>query len=237
MVVWVFSGGGEAELQGLILFLEKNFTQHRFERKTPIKPKPGPRPGINALGKTGVDLEKQINYYLPLALNSGSCEFLLVLDDLDCHSLEQRSQFFKNAVMEIMGDHQSKILTVFASPEIEAWLVADWDNSFKKDIDLGKYEVNIRRELIQKYNQSNPNQYSQIDYPESFSFLDTDKNTCHQKLSEIIRDIVLQVSGIHFSKKEHSGRMLKNISASRVCERCPSARDLLKLSEVALDRE
>ena len=42
MVVWVFAGGGEAEVAGLINFLRKNFnTSCRFERRTPIKNKRG----------------------------------------------------------------------------------------------------------------------------------------------------------------------------------------------------
>ena len=45
MVVWVFAGGGEAEVRGLIPFLEKNFPSYKFERKTPVLQKPGPKPG------------------------------------------------------------------------------------------------------------------------------------------------------------------------------------------------
>ncbi len=44
MVVWVFAGGGEAEVRGLIPFLEKNFPGCSFKRKTPINQKPGPKP-------------------------------------------------------------------------------------------------------------------------------------------------------------------------------------------------
>jgi len=154
----------------------------------------------------------------------------LALDDLDCHSIEKRSELFKSTIIETLGKVQLKIITVFASPELESWLVADWENSFAKDVDLRNYQVDIRRALIQKYSQSNPNLSSNIEQPESFSFLDSDSNTCHEKLSETIQNIVFQVSGLHFSKKEHSGRMLQNISASRVCERCPSARGLLELS-------
>jgi len=44
VVVWVFAGG-EAEVRGLIPFLEKNFPSYKFERKTPVLQKPGPKPG------------------------------------------------------------------------------------------------------------------------------------------------------------------------------------------------
>ena len=45
VVVWVFAGGGESEVRGLIPFLEQNFSNCKFERKTPARQKPGPKPG------------------------------------------------------------------------------------------------------------------------------------------------------------------------------------------------
>ncbi|MDD1428476.1 hypothetical protein MEO94_29330 [Dolichospermum sp. ST_sed9] len=57
MVVWVFAGGGEAEVRGLIPFLEQNFPGCKFERKTPVLQKPGPKPGkVSGYGKTGKSL-------------------------------------------------------------------------------------------------------------------------------------------------------------------------------------
>jgi len=54
VVVWVFAGGGEAEVRGLIPFLQKNFPGCQFERKTPARIKPGPKPGkVTGYGKTG----------------------------------------------------------------------------------------------------------------------------------------------------------------------------------------
>jgi hypothetical protein len=46
MVVWLFSGGGEAEVRGLVPFLKANFPEYQFERKSPVRRKPGPRPGL-----------------------------------------------------------------------------------------------------------------------------------------------------------------------------------------------
>ncbi len=41
MVVWVFAGGGESEVNGLIPhFLEKQFPDCQFDRKTPILNRP-----------------------------------------------------------------------------------------------------------------------------------------------------------------------------------------------------
>lgn len=37
MVIWVFAGGGESEVRGLIPFLRKHFPGCTFERKTQPK--------------------------------------------------------------------------------------------------------------------------------------------------------------------------------------------------------
>ncbi len=83
MVVWLFAGGGEAEIEGLIPFFRRNFPFCEFQRKTPVRKKRGPKPGkdINALGKTGKSLSRQIKYQLPKALLSETCDLILVLDD------------------------------------------------------------------------------------------------------------------------------------------------------------
>jgi hypothetical protein len=67
MVIWLFSGGGQTELQGLIHFLGTNYSFHRFERKTPARLKPGPKanrlPTQRNLGRTGKSLNKSVKYY------------------------------------------------------------------------------------------------------------------------------------------------------------------------------
>ncbi|MFL0648003.1 hypothetical protein [Cylindrospermopsis raciborskii] len=86
MVVWVFAGGGETEVQSLIPFLEKNFNC-KFQRKTPARRKPGPKPGVKttAYGRTGQGLINQISQELPIALKNEPkvCSLILVFDDLE----------------------------------------------------------------------------------------------------------------------------------------------------------
>lgn len=45
MVVWLFAGGGESEIDGLVPFLRKHFPHCHFERITPARIKRGPKPG------------------------------------------------------------------------------------------------------------------------------------------------------------------------------------------------
>lgn len=227
-VVWVFAGGGEAELTGLATFLSKNFP-HTFKLQTPIKLKPGPKPGKHrSPGHTGTSLVQQIHYFLPIALRNGVCDKILILDDLDCHSLENNySQKFVNAALESLSGRPIPVITAFASPEIEAWFVADWENSFKKEFKGDN--IKIRIALTKKYRESRLDGTGDIEKPESFSYFSEEKNACAQKLSAVIVDIVWQKEISKYSKDEHSGRMLQNIDANRVCEKCPSARGLLQL--------
>lgn len=234
MVVWVFSGGGEAELAGLQVFLTRNFVTHKFELKTPRRKKPGPRPGIitqaaiEAMGKTADSLVAQIKYFLPISLRDGICDTLLVVDDLDCHLLSEYQKKFSTAIDGILPNDRLKISTImtFPSPELEAWLIADWENSFQKEFPV--HHVQLRRNLREKYKQSRPDGLGDIDAPESFSYFAKDRNTCEQKLSEVIVNLAYDIVG-DYSKDEHSGRMLQNINAITVCQKCPSARKLLQL--------
>ena len=62
VVVWVYSGGGDAEVRGFFPFLDKTFPGCRFERKTPVRSdKPGPKPNKpSSQGRTGKSLIEQI---------------------------------------------------------------------------------------------------------------------------------------------------------------------------------
>ncbi|MCF3603498.1 DUF4276 family protein [Planktothrix agardhii 1806] len=95
MVVWVFAGGGEAEVRGLIPFLTQNFPGCQFQRKTPVRRKPGPKPNpLMSYGRTGKSLIEQIQEQLPIALKAerNQCDLIFVFDDLDCRNPETQRQ-------------------------------------------------------------------------------------------------------------------------------------------------
>ena len=139
MVIWVFAGGGESEVRGLIPFLRKHFPGCTFERKTPVRQKPGSKPNREmSYGKTGQSLIAQIKEQLPIALQAGTnqCDLILVFDDLDCRDPETQKVKFLEAISQIsMCEHIPKFVG-FAAPELEAWLIADWDNSIAKHSDF-----------------------------------------------------------------------------------------------------
>ena len=181
VVVWVFSGGGESEVRGLIPFLENSYRDHRFQRKSPIRRKPGPRPSTEpGYGRTGKSLAEQIGRLLVESLRGReNCDLILVIDDLDCHDADNRRDLFGRAIARVAGGAYIPNFVGFASPEIEAWIIADWDSTIARDLDFRACHQQMRHWLSAQ--KSVP-----FDSPETFSHFDPDKDSCRYKLSDAI---------------------------------------------------
>lgn len=219
MVVWLFAGGGHSEIRGLIPFLVKHFPEYRFERKTPINAKIGPRPGRKAtspsLGKTGRSLGQQIKRQLVVALQGGRCDLILVIDDLDCHDSGEMTEFFLDILNQVDGAEDVPKIIGFAAPELESWLIADWENSFAKDLDFRRYQKAMQWWLSSEKGVP-------CAAPESFSCYDEDKDSCHEKLSDLIIEASKREEGQPcFSKAAHTPRMLRKIVPETVSGKCP----------------
>ena len=127
MVIWLFAGGGEAELgnresniQGIVNFFEKHFPEFVFYRVTPVRkkrlpPNVKPKP-INTLGKTGQDFAGQITAKLEDKLKQpDKCDAILVIDDLDCACDTHRKQLFNEAINQA-GNGEFKEVKRIVSP-------------------------------------------------------------------------------------------------------------------------
>lgn len=223
MVVWVFAGGGVSEMKALVPFLNKHFEGCAFERKTPYRKKPGPKPGKPqtwpSLGRTGNSLAEQIKSELAISLISGLSDLILVIDDLDCHDPKIRAKLFLDTIDSIPGTEEIAKQVGFAAPEIESWLIADWENTFANDIDFRGRHEGMRWWLSTKD--------VPFDDPESFSELNPATNTCNEKLSELIIEATQRDEDkIRFSKGEHTPRFLMNVDPDNICGKCPHFRDL-----------
>ncbi|WP_353932710.1 hypothetical protein WJM97_09035 [Okeanomitos corallinicola TIOX110] len=236
MVIWVFSGGGEAEVGirnkdkrdegGLIKFLQKNFPDCTFVRKTPARIKPGPKPGKSVgYGKTGKSLIDQISKELPIALKNepNKCDLILVFDDLDCRNPILQKEKFLVAISKISGTNEIEKFVGFAAPEIEAWIIADWDNSIGKNPDFRGRHEKMRWWLSTQKNIP-------FDHPESFSEYDYKRDCCQEKLSEALVDsstlAEFDSSDTRFSKGYHTPLLLLEIRPDEVQRRCPLFREL-----------
>ena len=232
MVVWVFAGGGESEIRGLIPLLAGQYLAHRFVRKSPVRPKPGPRPesgraqnrsrrARSGHGRTGKSLASQLSMFLSKSLKEReNCDLILVLDDLDCHNPEDRREVFECAIHSVEDAAHLQSYICFASPEIEAWIVADWGNSIAKDGDFRQCHQRMRHWLSTE--KSVP-----FDRPEEFSSLDPERGSCRDKLSDVLVESSIQCSArARYSKGTHTPRFLRQISPEVVSRKCPHFRAL-----------
>lgn len=219
MVVWILSGGGEAELRGLKPFLEKSFPSCTFERKLPIRKKPGPKPNKTSYGATGLSLLKQINKRLEDAEKfNQQCDIILIFDDLDCKDYNKWIKKFKDSINRVGSYKKTDQVVAFASPEIEAWIIADWNNSIASHADF-----KMRHERMRHWLSSNKN----IDFsnPESFSRYSIEKNSCEEKLSEIlIESTTIDTQDSEqkrYQKGLHTPELIQKINIEVVKKKCP----------------
>lgn len=230
MKVWVFAGGGETEVKGLIpYFLQPHFSSCHFDRKTPIRRKPGPKLNKKyAYGKTGLSLASEIKMRLPEALKYESpCDLILVFDDLDCHAPSERKNLFINTINAISSAQHLKRLVAFAAPEVEAWLIADWDNTIAKHSDFRVCQHNMRHWL--QRDKKVP-----FDAPESYSQLNQTGNGCENKLSEIIVESTVQNDyecKSRYTKSNHTPLLLKDLNIGIVKQKCPLFADWYNMLE------
>jgi len=226
VVVWVYSGGGEAEVRGFFPFLEKTFPGCRFERKTPVRQKPGPKANkAGSYGRTGESLIEQIKQELPLALKAepNKCGLILVFDDLDCRDSQTQKSKILSEISKISKCADIEKFVGFAAPEIEAWIIADWNNSIAKNSDFRGRHERMRWWLKTQKKVSFEN-------PESFSEYDSKRDCCREKLSEALIESSVQYKvdrdKARFSKGTHTPLLLMAIDPNEVQRKCPLFREL-----------
>lgn len=222
MVVWVFAGGGESEVRGLIPFLQRNYAQHKFERKSPVRLKPGPKPTVQpGYGLTGKGLVAQLARILQTALATGDlCDLILVIDDLDCHEPSERRTKLHEAMDGVTAARNIERVIGFAAPEVEAWLLADWEQTIAQDPDFRGCEQAIRHWMSTAKLVS-------FRTPETFSHYDANKNACAEKLSDVLIEAT-EHSCVRnaYSKAIHTPRLLAQLSASVVSRKCSLFRNI-----------
>ncbi|MCX7095809.1 MAG: hypothetical protein NTY50_20515 [Methylobacter sp.] len=234
MVIWLLAGGGESELgeregeiRGIVHFFEKHFPDFTFHRITPVRNKRTPdrvkpNAAINALGKTGDAFVKQIKAKLEDKIKYQSLpDAILILDDLDCSCHVEKKSLFDNTVNQAGNGAFKEIQRIigFAAPELEAWVIADWDNTIARHIDFRQNHKAMQHWLNDKA--------VSFDRPETFSFYDQSKNSCHDKLSALLIESSQQhINQTVYSKAKHTPFLLhQSLKPDVVAGKCPLFRD------------
>ena len=111
----------------------------------------------------------------------------------------------------------------FAAPELEAWIIADWDNSIAKHADFRDRCERMRHWLSTQKNVPFHN-------PESFGVFDAERDTCDEKLSEAIIESTTSTEQDRlrprYSKAMHTPVLLLDIKPREVMKKCPLFRGL-----------
>ena len=225
MVVWVFAGGGETEVAGLIKFLQKLFPNYLFTRYTPFdSTKKGAKPNRKStFGVTGKSLIQSIQQYLPVAFlnEKHKPNLILVIDDLDCGDLNHQRQQFLDCITNIDKTENIERYIAFAAPEIESWIIADWDHTLAKAEKFKAKHQRMRHWLSTQKKVP-------FDQPESFGEYDHNKKSCKEKLSNLLIEASSQEiedQGKEYKKSEDSPELLLRIEKEILVQKCPIFRD------------
>lgn len=247
---------GYTEAGAMQFFLKKinsNFDYKQYLPNKTIKKKGTPKM-INSHinGLTGEDLLEKI--YLIVSKHReeiGKCKAIIIEDDLDGRFCEYNSReidsYKKNIVSKIHENlgKEIPVFILYASPEIESWFIADWENGFDylycnstivKDVEDKKiksfFSHNLRNYINNKILKEYAENIEEFGYFEGkylklsnqiSKAIDIDvkmyiKNM-HSTDEETVRQIV-ESRDLYYSKRLHGDLMLRNISPEVIAEKC-----------------
>ncbi|MCX5934604.1 MAG: DUF4276 family protein [Pseudanabaena sp. LacPavin_0818_WC45_MAG_42_6] len=243
IIVWVFAGGGQSEIEGLLPFLRKEFPlpNYDFKRVTPVSNKDGRKPNKqndklkkerSPQGLTGKSLLKELQERLnhKFKLNDPMCDLILIFDDLDYppeginapnEFCQLKSQEFV-ALLNQVWKNNPNITPVnhvigFAKPELESWVIADWDQTLARDPKFRDKCKAMQHWLVTDRQLSFSN-------PEDFGLDPAFPQSYHQKLSNAIIQASEQKEGMRYSKQLHTARFIRQLDSAIAQQKCPEFR-------------
>lgn len=159
---------------------------------------------VNSLFAQGAPLHKGKAAWKP--------EAVIVLWDTDCRDPKALKRDICTAVPK---EHRSKVFAYFAHPEPEIWLLADFGNAFS-----GYSEKNakaIKDRLAKRVSFTNL---------EAGLHFDKTRKTCQNKISDVIKSAVKDVTGHKFSKSRDTPRLLQAVDWQAVAGALPTFKPL-----------
>ncbi len=236
---WTEVGNGAMER-----FLEKINADYKYVKCLPktIKARNGNIVlNPSSSGISGSALITKVKEYL--IKNKGllkSYKAILIEDDLDGRfdkisfsQAEADIQKLKNDLRTCVGIPDIPIIILYASPEIESWFVADWNNGFKFFIKNSRRFQNIDSSIRGKFdhefkysvNKKLLNN-STIDI-EDYAYATGSYKKMSSDLQKLVENLSIQFTStfgyditLSYSKKEDGKEMLRNIIPSKVSKKC-----------------
>jgi hypothetical protein len=218
--VWVYAGGGYAEAEGIVPLLKKHFVNATFQRRTPALRRPGPKPSVTAArgaktyaGNTGESFQREIQENLKYWDEDGPADVIVVLDDSDCNPPDAILKEFEKTVtdrLNAMGtDPLPHIVAGLAVPELEVWLLGDWESTFAKE--YPRCANSLQQELVRRGVRTAE--------PETFDCR-PDAQTYIKLSSYVLLPALEGICTIRFSKATDTPRLLLRIHPETVKQRC-----------------
>lgn len=246
---------GYTEAGAMQAFLKKindNYEYRQYLPNKTIRKKGDPKtisPKISGLTGSAL-LEKIYTIIKNHAVEIAQCSGILIEDDLDgnfhdmtASDIELYTNSIKEKIFSIIGNH-IPIFILYASPEIESWFIADWDNGFGyiynssgcvTDIDTPakkffshhlKQYINIY--ILKEYSNDieNYGYFNQIYYKLSDQIIKAIQTDVKEYISvipntnKIYSEQILSSKDLYYSKKLHGDRMLRNLEPSIIANKC-----------------
>lgn len=217
---------GYTESGSMLAFLNKINPSVKWERLFPayckMKIVHGPKGSTpirhrqNQSGITGTALiHELLNVLKKYKSDYQRLDAIVVTDDLDCGSPGD-SVALAHQVRQVLGK-DIPCIYLYASPEVEAWFIADWKNSFEKS-----YPSSVANRLFHTLATWNPAVIRQT--IEMFGTPAQTTGGCTNKLSTVIQQAMTRgFNGqrvYEYSKRYDGHQMLENIDPSVVATVC-----------------
>ena len=266
-----FFTGGYTESNSMLSFLSKINDNLNFNQMCPNRTKRRKVRGDvesvternligNVSGLTGASLTKYVYKYLDdYQAEIKSYDAIIIEDDLDGSFFEIGSDGFKKSsknaefinhcaqirenIIQRMGKGTDfPVILFYAAPEIESWILSDWNNSFgyvygPKEFQYltsdenryfsARFQPYIKENVLGEYNTC-IEKYGYID--NQYYKLSDKLITSVQQFKVFLSDsdnneelpkAIAQNQRLLYSKKIHGDKMLLHISPEKVKEKCP----------------
>lgn len=245
-----FFTGGYTEAEGYMqLFLSKINDNYEYQQCIPNstrKRKGSPKTIKNEYcGVTGVALLDKVYEYIGKSyiidqFKNDIFYGILIEDDLDGRfeglnitEIENRERDITAEIHKIVGK-KCPVYFVYASPEIESWFIADWDNGFGKFIrekkygfakDTGyrnKYAINLKKNIETELFLDGEIKIEDYAYSlgEYHKLSDDLARVIEKTNVELSQDLGKNDLGFRYSKKNDGAKMLRYIEPTKIKEKC-----------------
>lgn len=246
---------GYTEAGAMQAFLRKMNGNYEYKQYLPnktVKKKGDPKtisPEISGLTGSAL-LEKVYTIIKNHKAEIAQCSGILIEDDLDgrfhgmaTSDIERYNDSIKKEIYSIIEDHVPVFL-LYASPEIESWFIADWDNGFGyiynfsgcvTDMETSakmffthhlKRFINLY--ILKEYSNDieSYGYFNQVYYKLSDQIIEAIQTGVKEYISVLpninkrYSEQIVSSRDLYYSKKLHGDRMLRNLEPSVIANKC-----------------